>query len=48
MAHFCANDDRLLGAAIIPLDDPALALTELEWVLENGLSAVWIPHRPCV
>jgi predicted TIM-barrel fold metal-dependent hydrolase len=47
MSHFCANDDRLLGAAIIPLDDPTLAVAELEWVLDNGLDAVWIPHRPC-
>ncbi len=47
MADFCASDERLLGAAIIPLDDPELALVELDWVLANGLSAVWIPHRPC-
>jgi uncharacterized protein len=47
MEEFCANDDRLMGVAVVPLDDPALALTELERVLESGFSAVWVPHRPC-
>lgn len=47
MADFCANDDRLMGVAVIPLDDPALALTELAHVLAEGHKAVWIPHRPC-
>ncbi len=45
MSDFCAADHRLLGAAIIPLDDPELALAELDWVLDTGLSAVWVPHR---
>jgi uncharacterized protein len=45
MSDFCANDPRLLGAAVIPLDDPERALIELDWVIANGLSAVWIPHR---
>ena len=55
MYEFCANDERLLGVAIIPLDDSALAIAELDTVLEggpdsgtrNGLGAVWVPHRPC-
>ena len=47
MFDFCANDERLMGVAVIPLDDPALALIELETVLEGGFDAVWIPHRPC-
>lgn len=47
MAEFCVADERLLGAAIIPLDDPELAMAELDWVLANGLAAAWIPHRPC-
>ncbi len=47
MADFCAADDRLLGVAVVPLDDPDLAMHELDFVLESGLSAVWIPHRPC-
>jgi uncharacterized protein len=45
MAEFCADDPRLLGAAIIPLDDPGHALIELDWVINAGLSAVWVPHR---
>jgi uncharacterized protein len=46
MADFCHADDRLMGVAIIPLDDPALAMAELDQVLASGLEAVWVPHRP--
>ena len=45
MSEFCSVDDRLMGVGVVPLDDPALAIEELEWVLANGLEAVWIPHR---
>jgi len=45
MSEFCAADDRLMGVAVIPLDDPTLAIAELDWVLDNGLEAVWVPHR---
>ncbi|HXN84945.1 MAG TPA: amidohydrolase family protein [Candidatus Binataceae bacterium] len=47
MIDFCSNDDRLLGVAIIPLDDPKLAMAELDFVLKSGIKAVWVPHRPC-
>jgi predicted TIM-barrel fold metal-dependent hydrolase len=47
MADFCSTDDRLLGVAVVPLDDPELALAELEFSLEAGLKAAWVPHRPC-
>jgi predicted TIM-barrel fold metal-dependent hydrolase len=47
MADFCARDARLMGVAVVPLDDPALAMAELDFVLEAGLEAVWVPHRPC-
>lgn len=46
MAAFCEADARLMGVAIVPLDDPALALAELDHVLGSGLKAVWVPHRP--
>lgn len=46
MADFCSDDARLMGVAIVPLDEPALAMAELESVLESGLQAVWVPHRP--
>ena len=36
-----------MGVAIVPLDDPDLAMAELDFVLESGLKAVWVPHRPC-
>ena len=47
MADFCSSDARLMGVAVIPLDDPEMAMTELDYVLRSGLEAVWIPHRPC-
>jgi predicted TIM-barrel fold metal-dependent hydrolase len=47
MADFCAADARLMGVAIIPLDEPVLAMAELDFVLGVGLKAVWVPHRPC-
>lgn len=47
MADFCSGDARLLGVAIIPLDEPALAIAELDAALAAGLKAVWVPHRPC-
>ncbi len=46
MADFCRADQRLIGVAVVPLDDPALAMAELDFVLEAGLGAVWVPHRP--
>jgi predicted TIM-barrel fold metal-dependent hydrolase len=47
MAEFCARDKRLLGVAIVPLDDPALALEELDFAIRSDLKAVWVPHRAC-
>jgi predicted TIM-barrel fold metal-dependent hydrolase len=46
MSEFCAADDRLMGVGIIPLEDPDLALIELEFALDAGLEAVWVPHHP--
>jgi predicted TIM-barrel fold metal-dependent hydrolase len=47
MADFCRADDRLIGVAVVPLDDPDLAMAELDFALSEGLGAAWIPHRPC-
>ncbi|HEV7384873.1 MAG TPA: amidohydrolase family protein [Phenylobacterium sp.] len=47
MAEFCKADDRLMGVAVVPLDDPDLAMAELEFAIESGLEAAWLPHRPC-
>jgi predicted TIM-barrel fold metal-dependent hydrolase len=47
VAEFCSHDDRLMGVAIVPLDEPELATEELDFALKSGLEAVWIPHRPC-
>ncbi len=45
MIDFCADDNRLMGVGIVPLDDPASAIEELEFALKSGLQAIWVPHR---
>lgn len=42
MAEFCDHDDRLLGVAMVPLDDPERALAEIAAAHELGLAAIWI------
>lgn len=47
MADFCAGDPRLMGVAIVPLDDVERARAELEFVIaQPSLKSVWVPHRP--
>jgi uncharacterized protein len=47
MAEFCGNDSRLMGVAIAPLEEPELALAELEFALKSGAKAIWVPHHAC-
>lgn len=47
MAEFCGHDSRLMGVAIAPLEEPELALAELEFALKSGAKAVWVPHHAC-
>jgi predicted TIM-barrel fold metal-dependent hydrolase len=47
MAAFCGDDARLMGVAALPLDEPKLALAELDFAIGLGLKAAWVPHRPC-
>ncbi len=42
MAAFCGHDRRLIGVAMVPLDDPERALAEIEVAHNLGLGAVWI------
>ncbi len=46
MADFCADDDRLMGVGVAPLDDPELALAEATFAIDSGLEAIWVPHHP--
>ena len=46
MADFCSADARLLGVAMVPLDDVDAALAEIERVASLGLAAVWIAADP--
>jgi predicted TIM-barrel fold metal-dependent hydrolase len=45
MAEFCADDRRLIGVAVTPLDDLDRAVAEIDHVIDLGLGAVWVPHR---
>jgi predicted TIM-barrel fold metal-dependent hydrolase len=45
MIDFCSVDERLMGVAAIPLENPELALEEVKFALDAGLQAMWIPHR---
>ena len=48
MSDFASTDPRLLGVALVPLDDPERAVAELEFLLKlPGLGAVLVPHRDC-
>ena len=42
MAEFVDADARLIGVAMVPLDDPARAVDEISAALDMGLGAVWI------
>ena len=45
MAEFCSADQRLLGVAMVPLDDPDAAVNEIKQCLKDGLKSIWIPAR---
>ena len=45
MAEFCSADSRLMGVAMVPLDDPDQAVREIRLCIEAGLSAIWVPAR---
>ena len=42
MANFCAGDPRLMGVAMVPLQDVELALKEIGSAAKAGLAGVWI------
>jgi len=44
MADFCADDERLLPVALVPLDDPLRAATEIVACLDDGIAAVHVTH----
>ena len=47
MTAFCGDDERLMGMACISLDEPDLAVQELEFALQSGMGGIWVPHRIC-
>jgi len=46
MAAFTGGDPRLIGVAIVPLDEPEAALQEIDHATDLGLGAVWVAAAP--
>ena len=42
IADFCDVDDRLMGVAMVPLQDVPRAIQEIDHAIELGLAAIWI------
>ena len=42
MHEFTRQDSRMIGVAMVPLQDPNKALAEIEQAIELGLGAIWI------
>ena len=42
VAEFCNADKRLIGVAIVPLDDVEQAKSEIAYAHELGLGAIWV------
>ena len=46
VATFCEGDRRLIGVAIVPLDDPEMAMAEIGHATSLGLGAIWVAAAP--
>ena len=46
MGEFCAGDRRLMGVAVVPLDEPERASTEIRNAARFGCKAVWVAAAP--
>ena len=46
MSEFCQGEPRLIGVGATALDDVDAAIAEVDNIVESGLGAIWIPHRP--
>ena len=44
MSDLAANDARLMGVGVVPLNNPELAVAELEFAVEAGIETVCVPH----
>lgn len=42
MAEFCSEDERLMGIAMVPLQDVGRAIIEIDRVIALGLAGVWV------
>ena len=42
MAEFVEKDERLIGVAMVPLDNPSIAIATINEAIQMGLGAIWI------
>ena len=45
-ADWCGRDKRLIAVGVVPLDDPARALAEVDAAIKGGCGAIWVPAAP--
>lgn len=46
IADWCKGDRRLVAVGVVPLDDPARALSEVDAAIKAGCGAIWVPAAP--
>ncbi|NRA02800.1 MAG: amidohydrolase family protein [Myxococcales bacterium] len=46
-ANFGAEDPRLMGVGLLPLEDPERSIREAEHLIGLGLCVAMVPHRVC-
>ena len=46
IADFCSSDKRLIAVGVVPLDNPAQALVEVDAAIKAGVGAIWMPAAP--
>lgn len=46
IGDWCSGDSRLIPVGVVPLDDPAQAVVEIDAALKAGCGAIWVPAAP--
>ncbi len=46
IGDWCSGDRRLIPVGVVPLDDPAQAVVEIDAALKAGCGAIWVPAAP--
>ena len=46
IGDWCSGDRRLVPVGVVPLDDPAQAVIEIDEAIRAGCGAIWVPAAP--